>query len=248
MPLVRIESTKDGIFHLNIDDPANQNRLTQELCEELKAALAVLANEASMKVLILSGRKEVFCAGASLELLRQISTDGAVEDLVIGHQLLGLSVPVLAAMEGHAVGGGLVLGMCCDITIASETSRYGLNFLTMGFTPGMGTTGLVPALVGPSFAAEMMLTGKFYKGRDLRGRGLLTHIVPGEEVLSKTWDLARSMADKPKYALEMVKDAVMAPRRHAFQDALSRERLMHKACFSNPEAWAMIEKSYLGKD
>ena len=248
MQLDSIQNNEDGIFHMAIDDPANQNRLTQQLCDELKEALTMLAGEKRMKVLILSGRKEVFCAGASLELLRRISTDGAVEDLAVGIQMMALPVPIIAAMEGHAVGGGLVLGMCCDLTIASETSRYGLNFLTMGFTPGMGTTGLVPELVGASFAAEMMLTGKFYKGRDLRGRGLFTHVVPRDQVLPMTWDLARNMADKPGYALEMVKDAVMAPRRRAFQDALSRERLMHKACFSHSEAWSMIENSYLKQD
>src|SRR6185295_5988387 len=105
------------------------------------------------------------------------------------------------------------------------------------FTPGMGTTALLPALVGSAFAAEMLLTGKFYKGRELNGRGLFNHVVPRDQVMPLARDLARSIALKQRPVLEMIKDALATSRRVALQEALSRERMMHKASFGDPDAW-----------
>jgi len=142
------------------------------------------------------------------------------------------------------VGGGLALAICCDILVGAEAARYGFNFTDMGFTPGMGTTSLLPAMTGHSFAMEMLLTAKYYKGRELKGRGLFSHIVRSEEVRETTWNIARAMAEKPRPVLEMVKDTLTMPRRIALQEALSRERLMHKLSFNQPDIWSAIRGSY----
>lgn len=138
-----------------------------------------------------------------------------------------------------------MLALCCDILVASESSRYGVNFTNMGFTPGMGTTSLLPALVGHHFASEMMLTGKLYKGRELKGRGLFNYVVPAEEVLDVSLDIARRIAEKPRHVIEMLKETLSLPRRQALQEAVSREHLMHKICFSRSDTAAHIESTYL---
>jgi polyketide biosynthesis enoyl-CoA hydratase PksI len=244
---IKISADHDGIFELKIDDPENQNRLGGELCDELKATLAELASEQALKVLVMTGAKDVFCAGATIEILHKLASGTTLEDLSIPMQMLSFPVPVLAAMEGHAAGGGLALAVCCDILIAAEGARYGFNFTSMGFTPGMGTTTLVPSLVGTSFATEMLLTAKFYKGRELKGRGLFNHVVPADQVRDLAWDIARSMADKPRPVLEMVKDTLAGPRRAALHTAFSRECLMHKISFNQPEIWSVINGNYLSK-
>jgi polyketide biosynthesis enoyl-CoA hydratase PksI len=244
---LHLSSDNDGIFELRMDDAENENRLSEEICEELKITLTELATETAMKALIFTGTKTVFCAGATLGMLNKIARGESLEDLIIPLMMLRLRVPLLAAVEGHAVGAGLVMAMCCDVTVASEASRYGFPFLNLGFTPGMGTTSLLPALVGSTFATEMLMTAKYYKGRDLMGRGLFSHIVPAAEVYGLTRDIARSMVDKPKYVLEMVKDTLTGPRREALEKALVHENKMHDDCFSRPEVWSRITENYFQK-
>jgi polyketide biosynthesis enoyl-CoA hydratase PksI len=244
---VRIEPAQDGVYELKIDDPENENRMSDVLCDELKDALTRLAENRAIKVLVMTGTKDVFCAGATIETLRKMASGASMEDLTIPIQMLSFPVPIIAALEGHAVGGGLALAVCCDVIVAADTARYGFNFTSLGFTPGMGMTALLPELVGTAFATEMLLTAKFYKGRDLRHRRLFTHIAPQNDVLTMTWDIARSMADKPRAVLQMTKDVIAGPRRQAFQSAFPRECLMHKVCFSEPDIWPTITGNYMEK-
>jgi len=243
--LVQVRRLGESVAVLETDDAENANRLSERLCEEFTGALAELAREPALRVLILAGTPKVFCAGATLESLRRIAAgEFDVKDLTIGRRILEFPVPVVGAIQGHAIGGGLLMAACCDITVASETSRYGVNFTELGFTPGMGATVLLPALVGPQFAAEMMMTAKFYKGRELKNRGLFTHIVPAADVMPLAEDIAGRIAAKPRYVLEMLKETLALPRRAGLEAAIARESQMHRICFSRPETAALIEDSY----
>jgi polyketide biosynthesis enoyl-CoA hydratase PksI len=245
---VRVSSGNDGVFELILDDPQNDNRLSDDLCRDLIAELTRLAGDPALRVLILAGTKDVFSAGATRENLRSIVGGKThVKDTALPVRVLEFPLPIVAALEGNSVGGGLILALCCDIVVAAEGSRYGVNFTDLGFTPGMGSTQLLPALIGTSFAMEMMLTATFYKGKDLRGRGLFTHIVPMDEVFATARDVARRIADKPRHVLELVKSELAGPRRKAMESALAREHGMHQVCFSHPETLAMMERNYLDK-
>jgi polyketide biosynthesis enoyl-CoA hydratase PksI len=236
-----------GIIQLQINDPDTQNRLSEPLCDEFVIALTKLAQEPTLKVLILSGQSEVFCAGATLDVIKQVIAHQAqVKDLSLPSQLLSFPVPIIAALEGHAIGGGLMLALYCDILIASETSRYGVNFTDLGFTPGMGALSALPLLAGHHFASEMILTAKLYKGKELKGRGLFNHIVPAIDVMTLALDMARRIAEKPRHVLEMVKETLALPRCQALHAALSREHLLHKVCFGVPGTLTQVEAAYLG--
>ena len=247
MSKVLVTNLEEGIFQLQINDPENKNRLDEELFSEWMAALSTITREPTLKVLIVTGHKDVFCAGGSLEELRKLATGKAeLKDLyTLPNLMLNFPVPIIGALSGHAVGGGLILALCCDILVASQSSRYGVNFTNMGFTPGLGTTSLLPALVGYNFASEMILTGKLYKGKELKERGLFNYVVPVEQVMDVALDMARRIAEKPRYVIEMIKDTLSLPRRQALQDAMSREHLMHKICFTHPDTLALIEANYL---
>jgi polyketide biosynthesis enoyl-CoA hydratase PksI len=247
MPKVHVTPVEEGIFRLTMDDPKNGNRLGEELYRELMSALEDLSRDGNLKVLIISGRKDVFCAGGSLDFLRKLAVGKTDErDLfALPHRLLSFPLPIIAEMQGHAVGGGLTLALFCDITVAAEGSRYGVNFTSMGFTPGMGTTAVLPALAGHHFAVEMIFTAKIYKGKELRGRGLFNYVVPACDVSGMVTDIARRMAEKPRYVLEMLKDTMSLPRRRALQSAMTSEQMMHKTCFGQPGTAELIETSYL---
>ena len=247
MSKVSVTCVEEGIFQLKLNDVENQNRLSDELVDDVLAALALLRVEATLKVLILAGREQIFCAGATLEALYQLSQGKKeAKELSLPNELLSFPVPVIGALQGAAVGGGLTLALCCDMLVAAESRRYGVNFTNMGFTPGLGTTKLLPALVGHHFASEMMLSGKLYKGRELKGRGLFNYIAKADTVMPVALDLARRIAEKPRYVIEMLKETLSLARRQALAEATSREHLMHEICFAHPETIALIEATYIG--
>lgn len=237
----------DGVYRLRMNSDATRNTLTNDFCTDLMVEIEQLARDPDVRVLLLTGATEVFCAGGSLETLRAVAEgDFEVKDLALPRVLLGFPLPVIGAVRGHAVGGGLALALCCDITVAAEDRRYGANFMAMGFTPGMGVTALLPALAGYSMAAEMMFTARFYTGRELAGRGLFTHVVPGADVEMCAEDIARRISEKPRDVLELLKETLSAPRRAALEAAISREHLMHRICFDREGTRNRIEAEYLG--
>lgn len=244
--VVHIRDLGDHVACLTMDDPDTDNRLTDAMCQQLLAALATLAADESNHALVLAGRQDVFCAGAALELIERLAAgDGTAKDLALPQALLDFPVPIIAAAQGHAVGGGLTLAVCCDLVVGAEERRYGANFTSMGFTPGMGTTALLPHRVGHHFAGEMLFTAQHYKGRDLAGRGLFNHIVPAAEVMPMAIDIARRIADKPRHVLELLKAALVTPRREELEAAFEREQAMHRVCFGKPGVASAIKDGYL---
>jgi polyketide biosynthesis enoyl-CoA hydratase PksI len=237
----------EGVALVRMDDPEQRNLLTDGLLDELMAALRELSADAKVKAAILCGRKDVFCGGGSLEMLRAVAAGAThAKDILLPAMLVEFPVPIIAALEGHAVGAGLAVALWCDIVVASEQARYGANFTSMGFTPGLGVTSLLPALVGYGFATEMMTTARLYKGRELVHRQLFTHIVPGGGVLDLAIDLARRIAERPRHVLTMLKAELSLPRRSLLTNAMPREHVMHQVCFSRPEARALVDEGYVG--
>ena len=243
--LVNVRRLEESVALLEMNDAETENRLSERLCRELSEALSALALDTSIRALVLRGTRRVFCAGATIEALRRIA-GGEIEvrDLTLARQILQFPVPVIGAVDGHAVGGGLVVALCCDITVACENSRYGVNFTELGFTPGMGATALLPALAGSQFAAEMMLTAKFYKGRELKHRNVFTHVVPSNEVMPLASEIAGRIATKPRHVLELLKETLALPRLSALDLAVSRESLMHRICFGRLETARLIDDAY----
>jgi len=245
--MVIVTDLDDGIFQIQLNDAVHDNRLSEVLLVEFLQVLNEVAQKPTLKILLLTGRKDVFCAGGPLDFLQKLATGQVHEkDLFeLPNQMLSFPVPIVAALEGHAVGGGLMLALYCDTVVASESRRYGVNFTNMGFTPGVGTTSLLPMIVGHHFASEMILTAKAYKGRELKHRGLFNYIVPTAEVKPLALDLAQRMAEKPRHVLEMLKDSLTLPRRQALLAGMHQEHFMHHICFSKPETKAFIENSYI---
>jgi polyketide biosynthesis enoyl-CoA hydratase PksI len=244
--LVRVERIEEGVVEVRLDDAANQNRLTEPLCRKLMDALSSLQSDRNVKVVLLSGRPDVFCGGATQEALASVSS-GKVNalDLLLPTQMLAFPVPIVGALTGHAVGGGFAIALCCDLMVASETSRYGANFTDLGFTPGMGVTALLPALIGHHLAMEMMATARLYRGAELRDRALFNRVVPSNEVYAVALDIARRIAEKPRHVLEMLKGTLAVDRRRLLDRGMWTEHLMHRISFNHPDATRSITENYL---
>ena len=237
---------EDGIGVVHMKDAAGNNKFSRTFVDDLLAALAEAKRDQQARVCILQGLPDIFCGGADLEMLRAL-LDGGVDpyDLTVARAVLELTMPTIAAMQGHAVGGGLTIGVACDIVVLARESRYGVNFMDLGFTPGMGTTGLLEASMGVHLAAEMMYGGKLFRGSELAGRALVNYIEPRDDVPDCALDLARRFAEKPRGALSLLKRTMSLSKRQAFEHARTLESFMHEVCFAQPETRTRIEENYL---
>jgi polyketide biosynthesis enoyl-CoA hydratase PksI len=229
-----------------MDDAKARNVFSAQFITEFLHALDELERERRTKVLILCGLQDVFCGGAEKQALLDLCEGkAAARDLVICERLLELPFPIIAAMEGHAIGGGLAVGFCCDIVIAARESRYGAVFMSLGFTPGMGCTTLLAELVGPFLANEMMFTGKRFRGSELEGRGThVNYILPRTEVLTKARDIAEQIAEKDGRSISLLKHALSLKKKKLLIDARHQEDLMHRISFSFPETRRTIQELY----
>lgn len=241
-----VSSAPSGVSVLKMNDAEGRNIFSHAFIEDFLGALGEVQQDGRTKVLILCGLQDVFCGGADKQALLDLC-DGktAVRDLVICERLLEVPFPVIAAMEGHAIGGGLAVAFCCDIVLAARESRYGAVFMSLGFTPGMGTTTLLAELVGPFLANEMMFSGKRFRGSELEGRGThINYIVPRAQVMPKARDIAEQVAEKDGRSIALLKRAVSVKKTKLLAEARFQEDLMHRISFSFPETRCAINELY----
>jgi enoyl-CoA hydratase/carnithine racemase len=160
--------------------------------------------------------------------------------------LLSIQVPTIAAMAGHAIGGGLIMGLWCDIPVLAEESMYGMNFMALGFTPGPGSILGLEDTLGAPLAHELVLTGRLVKGRELKMNGCpLAHaIVPRAEVRTRALSIAQELADIPREALVLLKQVLAERRGRAFREVVKDEVAMQKTLFSSPVTRAEIAERY----
>lgn len=244
--LVYLHAEGAGIVSVVLADRENRNAFSERFVNELKECLDVAADEPSTKVVVLRGLPDVFAAGASREMLGRLAR-GEIPptDIVLTKSLLDVPVPTISAMEGHATGGGLALGFAADIIVCARESRYGASFMNLGFTPGMGITGLLEHALSPAVAHELLYTGEFRKGTELGDRGQINHVLPRARVLDKAYDIATQIADKPRRSLELLKRTLSISRRQKFEQSRTVEALMHAITFAQRDVVDRIEREYV---
>lgn len=238
---------QDGIAHIAMHDAVGHNALSEAFVTDLSSALHRVADWDSLKVLVLLGLPEVFCSGASRDVLESLTSTKAVPpDLLLTKALLDVPAPTIAAMEGHALGGGLALGVSADLVVIARESRYGCPFMNMGFTPGMGLTRLLEHVLSPAIAHEMMFTGEAVKGSHFVGCSGFNYILPRAEVRAKAFDLADRIAEKPRLALVALKQTLAVRKRQAFEAAQASEAIMHQVTFAQDDIHQRIFEQFVG--
>lgn len=243
---IRTSMDEHGIAELMMDDEETANAFCPDFFSEFEQGLAEI-ERFGPKALILRGRTDVFSSGASRrELIAICEGKLCARNMTIAEQLLDFPFPTIAAMEGHAVGGGLALALCCDMIVAAEESRYGAPFMAIGITPGMGCTALLAEAVGPFLAAEMMYTARSYRGSELAARATnINRIVPRESVLAEARDLALQIADKNREALRMLKETLAVRKKQLLARARAQEDIMHKLCVATGDTRKAIDEWFL---
>ena len=215
-PAVLYES-KDHIAQITLNRPENRNSMTPDVLAGLRDAVALARADADVRCVIVTGRGRSFCAGADFRSGAQTDTGAG------GYQppnersfamyspflaLLDIEVPVIGALNGHAIGGGLGLAIVCDLRVANREARYGANFVRLGLHPGMASTYLLPRLLGVPRAVELLLTGRIVSGEEAAEYGLVNYAVAAEEVLPKSLELAREIASAAPLAVRWTKRSI----------------------------------------
>lgn len=233
---VAMNAIEPGIVQITMQDRVNKNTFSTELAQGLIDAFAAIRDDPAYRVVILTGYDSYFASGGTKEGLLFLSEGkGTFSDKDFYSLALECPIPVIAAMQGHGVGGGFALGMFADFPILSRESIYTMNFMKYGFTPGMGSTLVVPEKLGISLAHEMMVTARTYRGEELHKRGVSFPVLPRAQVLAHALELARSIAEKPRISLVTLKDHLVAPLRQRLARVIDQELTMHETTFGQPE-------------
>lgn len=237
---------EDGVMIIRMQDKAGKNAFSKAFLAEYRATLSEAQNNPEVRVVLLCGLPDVFCSGAPKELLKElVDKKVSPDDLILPREMLSMRLPCVAAMQGHATGGGLALGLCADMVVFARQSRYGANFMNMGFTPGMGMTCLLEHVLPPALAHEMLYTGAYYRGSFFEPHCGGGQVVNKEKVEDVALALAEQMAEKPRKALELLKESLSAPRLQRYEEAFKQESRMHDICFQDEEIRHRIEENYV---
>jgi len=243
-PLPRLVPADDGVAALEIASDA-QPYLSPGSLEAMTAIVERVAADAAIRAVVLVGGEQCFCAGASRDSLLRSTAGTDVPRYVaeLPRLVLSIPVPTVAAMAGHAVGGGLVVGLWCDTVVLADESLYGANFMALGFTPGMGATTALEHWLGPPLARELLFTGRLVKGRELKP--VLSHAVrPRRDVRERAFELAREMAQAPRDALLALKAMFASERRESLERALAREGPAQAALLARAETRRLVGERY----
>lgn len=233
---VDVSAVAPGIVRVTMQDRAHKNMFTRELIVGLMRAFEAIAAHTDYKVVILTGYENYFATGGTREgLLGLYEGKGRFTDANFYSLPLDCPIPVIAAMQGHAIGGGFVLGLFADFVILSRESVYTTNFMKYGFTPGMGATYIVPKKLGLSLGEELLLNGENYRGADLEKRGVPFPVYARSAVPGQALQLAKQIAEKPRLSLMTLKDHLVAPLRGELPGIIAKEIAMHEKTFHQPE-------------
>ena len=233
---VMVSGPEAGVLHIRLCDSEGRNALSEAVVNALMAAIEGVDDRPDVRTCLLTGLPDVFCSGASRETLEGVASGSiALAEAELARALLACPVPVVVAAEGHAVGGGLVLLAAADVAIVAREARFGAVFMELGLTPGMGCTSLLPELMGPYLAREMMYTGGTYRGAELERLGARIHrVVPARQVEETARSVAGRIAEKSLDSLRLLKAALAGPRLAALTEARRTEDAMHHSLFSDP--------------
>ncbi len=234
----------DGIGTVTLNRPERLNAFTVPMLGELRDAVAALSADEAVRVLVLTGAGNGFCAGADVGLLAEGvtsgDTDGSMLMVRLGNEVVQLlreaPKPVLASLNGAAAGGGAGLALACDLRIASDRATMGMVFHRLGIHPDLGTSWFVPRLVGAARALELFYDAEMLPAARCLELGLVNRVVPAETLAEQTGAWAARLARLPTIAARLIKQAVYEGESGSLASALAVEDRNQLECFLSDDA------------
>ena len=236
----------EAITTIRLNRPEKLNAVDREMLDMLDVEVNRLHQDESVRVVVLAGSGErAFCVGADLN---EIATFGPADirkwvndgNRVLS-RLANLPVPVIASIDGYAVGGGLEFALACDLRVASEDASFGLPEITHGWFPGWGGTHRLLNVIGESKAKEMVLLGERIDAQTAQDLGLVNRVVPRENLKDEVKQIAESLARKSPVAVRAAKAALTRNPMPEDGYEISYEALALSTCFTTPEVQKGLE-------
>lgn len=219
--------TRHGrVLHLTLNRPAARNALNNALLSELAATLEAAASDSEISVCVIAGNERFFAAGADLNEMAEKDLAATLNDIrpQLWARINAFNKPLIAAVNGYALGAGCELALLCDLVIAGENARFGLPEITLGIMPGAGGTQRLIRSVGKSLSSKMVLTGESITARQALAAGLVSDVYPEALTLEYALQQAALMARHSPLALQAAKQALRQSQEVALQAGLAQER------------------------
>lgn len=225
---------EDGVATITLNRPDKLNAYTTEMGDEVYQAFGEARDDDAVRAVILTGAGRGFCAGVDLEHLKahqaganaskgpKLGEEAFLKKLPL--ELTQYRKPVIAAMNGASIGVGMTMVLPCDIRIAAAGAKLGLTFAKLGILPGLGSTHLLPRLIGIAKAQELVLTAKIIRAEEALSIGLVNQVVPVEEVLAAARAMALEMAACKPAVLAAAKRALYAGASSTMAEAMENEQ------------------------
>jgi 2-(1,2-epoxy-1,2-dihydrophenyl)acetyl-CoA isomerase len=229
----------DGVATITLNRPDKLNAYTTEMGEEVVDAFRAVRGDEAVRAVVLTGAGRGFCAGVDLEHLKAHRAGGNAskgpklgeEDFLtrLPLELVEFPKPVIAAVNGAAIGVGVTMILPCDVRIAAVGAKIGVTFAKLGLLPGLGSTHLLPRLVGRAKALELVLSARVIRAEEAAEIGLVNKVVPAGDVLTEARALALMMAECRPEVLAAAKAALDFGERHGMEEAMQNERAQSAA-------------------
>ncbi len=237
MEEVLVERPQAGIALIRLNRPEARNALSQSLRQALTAQFVALSEDDSVRCIVLTGGERVFAAGADL---RAMADATPIDILLLNNQRMWQTIaacpkPVIAAVNGFALGGGCELAMHADIIVAGEGARFGQPEVKVGIMPGAGGIQRLARTVGKFKAFKLLLTGEPIAARDAEALGLVSEVVADDQVQARALELAAQIAAMPPLAVTQIKEVLLAGQDASLETALMLERKAFQLLFASAD-------------
>jgi len=243
--VIQLQEVSAHVLQITMQDKVAKNTFSEELISGLIKCFNELSSDTHFRAVVLTGYDTYFCSGGTQESLKALHEGkGKFSDTNLYSLSLNCEIPVVAAMQGHGIGGGFVFGMFADMVVLSRESVYTTNFMKYGFTPGMGATYILPKKLGFALAEEMLMGARTYRGADLEKRGVPFAVLPRADVIQYAQQLAIELAEKPRTSLVTLKSHLVRDMREQLADVVEKELAMHEVTFRQPEVAERIERLF----
>ena len=246
---------RDNIATITIDRPDALNALNLDVLAELEMVVSQAEQDRDVYVIIITGAGRAFVAGADISQMKDLTADEGRAFGEFGNRVLrkieSLAKPVIAAVNGFALGGGCELAMSCDIRIAGEKAKFGQPEVGLGITPGFGGTQRLPRIVGLSKAKELILTAQTIDADEALRIGLVSSVVPGEKLMDAALEMAGKIALNAQVAVRQSKAAIDKGMQCDIETGAAFETQAFGLCFSTEDQkdamTAFLNKSKIEK-
>ena len=233
---VRTEAEKIGVITLN--RPQALNALNDQLMDELGQALLAFDADAAIGCILVTGSEKAFAAGADISAMAGYSfADAFGGDFITRNweTMRRVRKPVIAAVNGYALGGGCELAMMCDFIIAGDSAKFGQPEIKLGIIPGAGGTQRLPRAVGKAKAMDMALTARMMDAAEAERAGLVSRVVPADKLMDEALAAALVIASQPRLAVLAAKEAVNRAFEAPLSEGLLAERRLFHALFATAD-------------